>query len=169
MEHSGFEPFTTADIANPPGPIDLSRATRREDLNAPIDVVTGAARGGMLAVTLAFAPIWRLEDCYGWDLLGRITMRHESANHSRVNVVARHCATGTLGRFYVSKPKLPESDSGYYEDMPPEDLAMESWLRDEKRRSELDFYAMTFPLWDLVRQLPEITEVFIGTAKDLED
>ncbi|MBN7411168.1 hypothetical protein [Mycobacteroides abscessus] len=121
---------------------------------------------GRLALTLASVPCpQRTEDLDELHLLGRVRLPGDGEH--KISVVAFHRDNGEMCRFYVIKPTHPADFK------PPNtagcDPATVAWLRDIHRRLDAEIYARKMPVWNLVRQLPEITEVFIGGVEDLDN
>lgn len=125
--------------------------------------VTAAVRDGRLAIALAGAPCpMSLHDLEDYDLLGRLRLVGDAADDGthKINVIARHRGTGKLVRFYVVEPTRLAADAI--------DLEPPPWVSEHVRGAMGDFHASRRLVWDRLRQLTEIAEVFIGTAKDLE-
>ncbi|UUO01694.1 hypothetical protein M4D79_25545 [Mycolicibacterium novocastrense] len=121
---------------------------------------------GRLAITLVDAPCPQgIEDLDELHLLGRVRLPGDGEH--KISVVALHRDSGELCRFYIIKPTHPADFK------PPNTAglhpAMAAWLHDLHRRSDAERYARTLPVWNLVSQLPEITEVFIGSETDLDN
>lgn len=100
-----------------------------------------------------------VEDLDEWHLLGRIQLAgdHDLDGRRKFSVLAFHRDTGDLARFYVAEPRHPSETITVAEayDNP-------QWLS-----ADVEYYQRTKPVWELLIQLPEITSVTIGTARDL--
>lgn len=94
-------------------------------------------RGGRVALALPVAPATDI-DLDRVDLIGRLTLAHEQPG--KMNYLAVDRETGALLRGYLTNSRTPEAPAA-------DEVFRNAWLT--------------------VRALPEITEIFIGTDKDL--
>lgn len=132
-------------------------------LSSPDKVIAHVHPDGRMAITLPFAPCFFVNELDDWNLLGRIKMRNDMDASKKINVLAWHRDTGMLGRFYVINPGDVQPADDYDNDgCPPE-------MRESLREYDAWFYRDRKQMWDLMSQLPEITDVFIGTPKDLKE
>lgn len=68
------------------------------------------------------------------------------------------------------RPKHPDGLDPLDYSSDPESLpGYAAWKQQWDQENAAARYETDKPLWDLVSQLPEITDVFIGTAEDLHN
>ncbi|MCA2344113.1 hypothetical protein JF732_26765 [Mycobacterium intracellulare] len=123
-----------------------------------------------MAITLTEGTCLQVPDLDEWQLLGRVPMRNDWPSELKINVVAYHRHTGRLARFYMIRPQHPDGLDALDYSSDPDDLpGYAAWKQQWDQENAAARYETDKPLWDLVSRLPEITDVFIGTVKDLHN
>lgn len=121
-----------------------------------------------MAITLTESTSLQAAVLDEWQLLGRVQMRSDMPSELKINVVAYHRHTGRLARFYMIRPKHPDGLDPLDYSSDPESLpGYAAWKQQWDQENAAARYETDKPLWDLVSQLPDITDVFIGTVEDL--
>ncbi|MGY1991830.1 hypothetical protein [Mycolicibacterium fortuitum] len=134
----------------------------------PDRVIAHAHADGRLAITLPSLLVSDLDPLEDWWLLGRVQMRTDLPSDLKINVIAHHRHTGQLVRAYMGHPHHPDGLDPLDYSSDPEDLpGYAAWQQQWDQEGAARRYATDKPLWDKLSALPEITDVFIGTLKDL--